>query len=1166
MPSKTDNTFLSTLTPNAAVADFGAEAIYDDDADRPMGARMRHRPSGFILDVLRMQSVPQVFLWVNTAPPSQRGEPHTCEHLLLGKGRRGRAHASLEEMSLGESSAFTMQTKTCYHIHTASGSEVFFGLLESQLHALVHPDFSDEEIRREVCHLGPVTDPATGTVTLEEKGTVYSEMISTYEHPWTFLSNELGLLLYGEDHPLARDSGGRPDAIRTMTPDHLRRFHGDAYRISNMGMILCLPDEVSLEEGIEKVSGILERVEPDARTAGDPATADDRLPEPIPAAAGTTRSGTYPSHNPDAPSELVFAFAPISDLEPEEAGLLGLFVANLASGETSILHSRFVDSAQRVIETGASAAFGWVDDSCGHSVHIGLRNVDRDTTEREKADQVATIVRAEIERIASLPGDSDELAEFNKRGRGRLIQSRRAARHFLNTPPGFGYRSAGAGWMAHLDELRKIGGFRRSLAMKAIHDRLELLLAASRGNAWRDRLRRWGLVGVAPYAVSVCPDPRLLEKERIEKENRLQSARVELDARFEAEGEDSLRLFREEYDLRSDEIDSSAESIEMPRFVDDPPMTIDDHLQYSCRSICGVPTVESVFDHMSGATVGLAFRLDRVSQRRRFIVSSLASLLLDVGVIDNGKPISHTEMTEALRREIWGLVAYYSSSSSTSRVELVIKGAGTRPDENERAMHWLRLGLFHPDWRAENLSRIRDVIDGDLAATRATPRGAEEGWVGGVELSWRRQSDPLQLGLNSYAAQTYDLLRLRWLLRDDPGGVADFVRELGEVGEPSRESLTELLASLTEEGQAGESGRWAAGAQALDARGRAMLREACDDLGYCMTESPDASLALDWGEICATIATELCTPPANGLRELEEALAEIRHRDNLRLFTVGDEPSLTAIEQPISAIIGELTEGPSAVHEHSGAPHIVARLRARGANEEDSHPLHIGVVNASTSTGVIVHTAPCGRYADLGRDQLLDFLATRLYGGGGAHSLFMKTWSAGLAYSNGLRDRPAEGRLAYYAERCPDLAQTIRFVIAELSTADPDPSLAEYAVAQTFSESRAGAHYSLRGEAMAADLTDGRLPGQVRAYRKAILRLRDELGPPALLAELKARIEGACARVLPGLGDAPPPAGACYVVIGPESQMESYETYLKSTDANARLHRVHPRDFWITGR
>ena len=42
----------------------------------------------------------------------------------------------------------------------------------------------------------------------------------------------------------------------------------------------------------------------------------------------------------------------------------------------------------------------------------------------------------------------------------------------------------------------------------------------------------------------------------------------------------------------------------------------------------------------------------------------------------------------------------------------------------------------------------------------------------------------------------------------------------------------------------------------------------------------------------------------------------------------------------------------------------------------------------------------------------------------------MKTWAAGLAYSNGIRVL-LDGRMHYYAERTPELPQTLKFVIDE---------------------------------------------------------------------------------------------------------------------------------------
>ena len=81
---------LENLPLGTRVADFSVEAVYLDDAGRPMGARWVHVENSLPVTVLSIQSVPQVFLHVNTPPVSDRGEPHTGEHLLLGKGMTGR--------------------------------------------------------------------------------------------------------------------------------------------------------------------------------------------------------------------------------------------------------------------------------------------------------------------------------------------------------------------------------------------------------------------------------------------------------------------------------------------------------------------------------------------------------------------------------------------------------------------------------------------------------------------------------------------------------------------------------------------------------------------------------------------------------------------------------------------------------------------------------------------------------------------------------------------------------------------------------------------------------------------------------------------------------------------------------------------------------------------
>src|SRR5262245_53965881 len=226
---------LDRLAPTTSHAGFRTISVYLNDSDRPMGGRFVHERTGFVLDLLKIQSVPQAFVWVNTLPTSDQGEPHTQEHLLLGKGNMGRAVATQEPMSLARSSAFTEQWRTCYHFYTFAGTDVFYDQFQQRMDALLHPDYSDEEIRREVRNFGVSENPADKALRLEEKGTVYNEMVGATADPSFVVFNALGKALYGEDHPVAYVSGGSPAGIRAMKPEDIRSFHDRTYVLDNMG-------------------------------------------------------------------------------------------------------------------------------------------------------------------------------------------------------------------------------------------------------------------------------------------------------------------------------------------------------------------------------------------------------------------------------------------------------------------------------------------------------------------------------------------------------------------------------------------------------------------------------------------------------------------------------------------------------------------------------------------------------------------------------------------------------------------------------------------------------------------------------------------------------------------------------------------------------------------
>src|SRR5258706_9659102 len=266
---------LTKVVNGDVVNGFKVTAVYLNDADQPMGARFVHRRSGFTLDLLRIESLPQAHTWVNSFPVSDQGEPHTQEHLLVGKGKTGRAMAGLDTMWLSSSSAFTGQWRTNYTLNTAAGSEVFFNLLDAQLNALLNPDYSDEEVRREVRNFG-ITENADHTLRLEEKGSVYNEMTSSSSSPFRQLFRISGQLVYGKSHPLSYNAGGEPSGIRTMQPSDIRGFHSAHYFLENMGTIVALPPDVPVAEALTRIGAMLNRLQKGAavrkpkRVCGEP--------------------------------------------------------------------------------------------------------------------------------------------------------------------------------------------------------------------------------------------------------------------------------------------------------------------------------------------------------------------------------------------------------------------------------------------------------------------------------------------------------------------------------------------------------------------------------------------------------------------------------------------------------------------------------------------------------------------------------------------------------------------------------------------------------------------------------------------------------------------------------------------------------------------------------
>ncbi|MDT7777892.1 MAG: hypothetical protein QOC99_404 [Acidobacteriota bacterium] len=1165
------NISFDSLTEGKVVGGFHTEAVYLNDSDKPFGARLRHVRTGFTLDFLEIQSVPQVFAWVNSFPTSERGEPHTQEHLLLGKGNVGRTHAGLESMSLAGSSAFTQQWRTCYHFHTAAGPEVFYHLFESQMDALLHPDYTDEEIRREVSHWGLSENPADKTLSLEEKGTVYQEMRTTYDRPISLLFRAENQMIYGADHPLALSSGGWPASIREMRAEDIRKFHGDNYHLANMGMVASFPKEMPLGDVLTRLDGILNRLEPKQPERHFISESD--IPRPKPAPAGQIELVEYPDKNEQQPGWVMFAYPAQLKLDTKEKTLLSLFLSNVAGDATTNLYKMFIDTKTKVMETGAKGVFAFLDDEMveGNPVYMGLTDVAPANMTDEKIAAIRQKIMDEMKRIATLPDGSPELKEFNERLKSRVIQNRRALSKFVNSPPGFGFRNTDSGWMTHLIDLNRTPGFRKSVTLKPELAAVEQLLSSDK-NAWRDLVARWKLADSVPYAVAAKPSPRLLVEGEQQLAAREKAEAERLEKKYGVTDEqEALRRYKAEYDATTAELERQAKQSASLKFLEHPPLTLDDQLDYKVTQLPnGVPLVAANFENMTSATAGLALRLDGVPQEKLFYLSMMPTLLTQVGVIKDGKPIPFEQMSEMLRKEVLALNSYFSTNLRNGRAELVVRGAGNDVAESQRALQWMKLVLTSPDWRVENLARIRDVVDQTLSGMRNRTQGPEESWVNDPANAYWRQDNPLLLSVSSFLTQSHNVHRLRWLLKDAGEGdqrilISNFLSSLALAGaKGNRVELKTFLGALQGKHEAVVPEKLAATAAEfaqLPESAKALAVEAAKDLDQLLADIPDETLAKDWEYLCLEMRSDLIVSPAQALSELNEVRQSLLKTGGARLFLIGSAATHAKLDAGVRELHAGLQSASVVPAKYASARLVESRVRER--NGEKGAPVFVGLVNPNTQGGVFLNSAPAATYADAdNREMLLDFLASRLYGGGGAHGIFIKTWGAGLAYSNGLGGSPSTGRISYYAERTPELPQTLRFVIDELKKAKPDAGLVEYAIAVAFSQFRSASGYETRGEAMAADIADGTPPETVRKFRQGLLDLRRM---PNLSDELFKRMNNVYARVLPGFGTkARDVEGGVFYVIGPEKQLTAYEQYLKTVEGpDARLYRIYPRDYWI---
>jgi hypothetical protein len=275
---------------------------------------------------------------------------------------------------------------------------------------------------------------------------------------------------------------------------------------------------------------------------------------------------------------------------------------------------------------------------------------------------------------------------------------------------------------------------------------------------------------------------------------------------------------------------------------------------------------------------------------------------------------------------------------------------------------------------------------------------------------------------------------------------------------------------------------------------------------------------------------------------------------------VGSHANLDQLQTPLAALTGGFKPGRPVPARYDASRRIDERLRDHQG--DSAPPRFVGLYDPNLAGGVVMTIVPTASYDDTARDAQMDYLASRLFAGYGAHGVFTKTITAGLAYSNGLRGNIRDGYSGYYAERMPEIPQTLHFAINVVKKGPRDPKLLEYMIAMAFQESDAAAGYEARAEAMANNLTDGVTPDKVRAFREALLKLRAE---PGIAEQIFARVDTVYGKIMPGYGPkAKDTPDAVYYIIGNDKQFRAMDADVQTRE-DEHVYKLYPRDYWLIG-
>jgi Zn-dependent M16 (insulinase) family peptidase len=1143
---------LSGLKRNQKLADFRVSNLYCDPAGHIVGLKVRHIPSGTPVFILQIETVPQVFMSIDTPPSSNQGLPHALEHLLAGKGTKGRYSTLLRDMRLSSSNAATYRDFNYYSFSSGTGLDAFFEQLHAWLDALFRPDFTDTEAESEFYHIGVATDPTTNNKRLVEKGTVYDEMQSRRGlYDYYYAANQQ---VFGADNPLGFDPAGVVDQMRGVTPAEIRRFYRRCYRLGpTTGFVFALDPKEDLAAFLGRVSKEFQLyVEPS--TAAWETTLSSTTPKyPIQSSPDTdVKILRFPSASETGPGEVLLSWRPIENSSLADLRLLRLFLGGFADGEPSLLHASLVDSKGRELESGATAVSASVslEDSPFFPVsQIGISGIPGTKMSENLVDRLRNIVSSKLKEIADYSDRSAGLAAFNKIVAAEMMAAHRTEIVWTKSPPLFGVSGSQTAWKDHFEMLELDPGFVRSLSEEPVWNEVADRLNSGR-NIWHDVIHKFHLLDI-PYATASAPSRQLLEDVETTKRSRIEHITRNLMEQYQA-GDEQQALARLEQDglSKAKEIERVKMNVVRPSFTKTPPLTPDDSIRYRQFELQHVPVVASMFERPPTIDIGLSFDLGQIPPKYYKFLPLIPRCLDSLGVMEKGHVVPYSELRGKIQATTYDFSIRYPLDLRSEAPALEIRASASDMAGFLGTLALLRRIMQNNYLDISNVDRLRDVVAQNISSDDVYIKKAETDWIDNPVLALRRSHNLLFLAANSHFTQAHWNARLQWLLHKS-------------VSQARIDSLTtfagQILPGLAAQSKADVSKRL----RSIDAAG--LEGELVEYWLRNLSSFPDSDVTEGFWQLTSEVVEDLRTGPEKTIDELKALQGLILNRRALQIDLTLSPSDLKRLQPDLIDFLKSIPAGLAQDEDNPKDVETAARPRLRGPSlskilGETGFPAYVGFVNADSISGDAVFLADFPGYTQSDEQSLRQVLSSNLLSGAGPSSLYMRTWESGLAYSNGVAGDPDTRILSYYADRSPDLSTLIQFVLSASKGIKqlPDEGLLDYVFSETFAFSRAVFSPSQRGRLLALDFRDGIRPEIIRHFSEAVIRLRET---PLLLQEIKQNgFDSICGVLLEESCVSQQQRNhSIFFFIGSEGILNDAEKRLSIS----RMVRLYPRDYWM---